>query len=126
MFPGQRCIPVANQQALIANTEGRITSVLMLATSLIDRRQFERRHVVFPVFLAGIATARPDIKVQALEIIKAFEDHGIGQNTYTTRSLLSAVYEEQRKAVLTGGRMEDVNWLTVAQERSLTVLNCGL
>lgn len=76
--------------------------------------------------MAGFATTQPDAKIQALDIIKAFEGTGVGQNTYTMRRLLSAVYEDQRRMANAGRRMEDVDWLAVAKERSLTLVNCGL
>jgi GNAT superfamily N-acetyltransferase len=126
MFLRQRSIPVANQQDLLTDTEQRILSIIALATAQLQARHFHHRHVIFPLFIAGYATTQPDVKIQALDIIKAFEGHGIGQNTFTTRKLLSAVYEEQRKVAESGGRMEDVDWIKVARDRSLTVVNCGL
>ena len=86
----------------------------------------DRRHIIFPLFMAGFATTRPDVKIQALDLVKSYEGTAIGQNTYRTRLLLAAVYEEQRRMANTGGSMEDVDWLTVAKERSLAVVNCGL
>ena len=126
MFYRQRSIPIANQQEVFADTESRIVAIIVLATAQLEARQPERRHVIFPLFVAGFATMQPDLKVQALNIIKAYEGQGIGQNTYTTRRLLTAVYEEQRGVGEAGGRMEDVDWLRVARDRSLTVVNCGL
>ena len=126
MFVRQRSVPIANHQAILADTERRIMSIIALAAAQLEARQLDRRHVVFPLFMAGFATTQPDIKIQALDIIKAYEGTGIGQNTYTTRRLLTAVYEEQRRVVDAGGRLEDVDWLRVARERSLMVVNCGL
>lgn len=126
MFPGQRRIPVANLQEVQADTERRVQAIIDLATAQLEAGQLDRRHVLFPLFMAGFATIRPDAKIQALDIFKAFEGSGIGQNTYRTRRLLSAVYEEQRLMAEAGGRMEDVEWLSVAKERSLTIVNCGL
>lgn len=127
MFYRQRSIPTAQQQELFADTESRIMAIVALAASQLEtRRLAEHRHVIFPLFIAGFATSQPDIKIQALNIVKAYEGMGIGQNTYTTRQLLSAVYEEQRLAVDEGRRMEDVDWITVARNRSLTISNCGL
>ena len=126
MFPGQRIITVANQHETLTDTEHRISSIIALATAQLEAGHLDRRKIVFPVFMAGVATTQSDIKVQALSIIKALETTGIGQNTYRTRQLLTAVYEEQAQTEKVGGRMEDVDWLIVARERSLTVVNCGL
>ena len=126
MFPAQRRIPVANQQELHADTERRAASIIHTAIIQLGAGLLERRHVIFPLFVAGFASTQPDVKIQSLDIIKAYEGTGIGQNTYRTRQLLSAVYEEQRRVAGRGGRMEDVDWLSVANGRSLTVVNCGL
>ena len=126
MFPGQRRIPVANQQDILADTEYRVVSIITLVTTQLESGHLDRRYVIFPLFMAGFATTQPDAKIQALDIIKAFEGTGIGQNTYTTRRLLSALYEAQRRTADAGGRLEDVDWLTIARERSLIVVNCGL
>lgn len=126
MFSGQRRIPVANQLNIHADTEQRVLSIISVATSQLEQGQLDRRHVVFPLFMAGFATTQPDVKIQALDIMKTYEGSGIGQNTYRTRQLLAAIYEEQRRRADEGGRMEDVDWLTIARERSLTALNYGL
>lgn len=126
MFPGQRRIPVANQSDIHADTERRIVSIMSVATAQLHHGQLDRRHIIFPLFMAGFATTQPDIKIRVLDIIKTFEGSGIGQNTYRTRQLLTAVYEEQRRRANEGGSMEGVNWLVVAKERSLMVVNCGL
>jgi hypothetical protein len=101
-------------------------SVVGLVTAQFEAGHLEQRHLIFPLFIAGFATIQPDVKTQALNIMKAFEGQGIGQNTYSTRRHLTAVYEEQRSVVEAGGKMEDVDWLKVAKDRSLTVMNCGL
>lgn len=126
MFPGQRRIPIANFQGLLADTERRVMSIISIATTQLEAAQLDRRHIIFPLFMAGIATTQPDAKIQALDLMKAYEGSGIGQNTYSARRLLTAVFEEQRRVADVGGRIEDVDWVTVARERGLTVLNFGL
>ncbi len=126
MFFRQRSFPIASQQEVFADTKSRVMAIIALAATQLEAGHLERRHVIFPLFIAGFATMQPDLKVQALNIIKAYEGQGLGQNTYTTRRLLTAVYEEQGRVVEAGGRMEDVDWLRVARDRSLTVVNCGL
>ena len=79
---------MANQQAILQDTERRILSIVAFAISQMDDDQLHQRHIVFPLFIAGFATARPDVKVQALDIIKSYEGTGIGQNTSKTQSSL--------------------------------------
>ena len=81
---------------------------------------------MFPLFIAGMASCEQDAKGRAVDLITVFEGKGIGQNTLRTRQLLVAVCEEQNRIVDLGGRMVDVDWLVVARERGLLVLNCGL
>lgn len=127
VFPGQRSIPVASQAEIQADTERRCIAILGMATEYIESNRIQCRHIVFPVLISGIATTQPDAKVQAIDLVRAFEvNGGIGQNTYRTRQLLVAVCEEQRRVVSTGGRMEQVDWMALANERGLRVTNCGL
>lgn len=119
MFPAQH----ATDQA---DTERRAAVILAVASSTLEAGNLAARHVVFPLFIAGCATLQADAKIKVLELIAAFETSGIGKNTARTRGLLKAVYEEQRKAYEEGGSMADVEWLAVARERGLTVVNCGL
>lgn len=127
MFPSQRTIPIAQQANIHADTEHRCRSIIALAEFYLESNTLEHRHVVFPLLIAGVATVQSDLKVRAIELMKAFQRHGgIGQNTYRTRQLLQEVCEEQRAVVTRGGRTEQVDWLTIAKERSLTVVNAGL
>lgn len=127
MFPGQRLIPTANQADIHADTERRCLSILTLAGADLEAGLMERRHVGFPLLMAGVATTQPDAKIQAMNIMTAFQrEGGIGQNTYRTRQLLVAVCEEQRAVVSAGGRMEQVEWQVLAKKRGLSIVNCGL
>lgn len=126
MFPGQRRIPESSQYELQLDTEKCILSIMSIARAQLSSGQLERRHIIFPLFMAGFATTQAEVKVEVLNIMKVYEGHGIGLNTYRTRQLLMAVCDEQMRATNMGGSMEDVDWLTVAKERNLAVLNCWL
>ena len=126
MFPGQSRIPIANYQNMQADTERRVMSIIGIATAQLEAGQVDRRNVIFSLLMAGIATTRSDAKINALDLLQAYESSGIGQNTHTARRLLRAVYDEQSRVANGGGRIEDVDWLSVAKGRGLTVVNCGL
>lgn len=126
MFPGQRLIPIANQSVFAADTAARVSHILTLASSILAKGELDRREVVFPVFMAGFATIDPDAKIRAIDLLKSFEGHGIGQNTSVVRRLLVGVCEEQSRRVEMGRRMEEVEWLRFGRERGLSVVNCGL
>lgn len=131
MFPGQRLVPVPNQSSVAADTEHRCLSIITLATEILNNQHAtdpkSRRRTVFPLFMAGYASSSLDAKRQAINLIRALEaSGGIGQNTYGTRQLLNAVCEEQRHAIGEGRGIESVEWLDVARERGLSIVNCGL
>nr|POE48409.1 hypothetical protein CFP56_71039 [Quercus suber] len=132
MFPKQRLLPIADERSIIADTERRCAGILTLAAAnmLSDQERpdyYSRRRIVFPIFMAGIATSSPTTKRQALDLLKRLERHGaIGQNTCYTRQLLVAVAEAQERAQQQGMAVESVEWLNVAQEKGLNVVNCGL
>lgn len=126
MFPSQSLIPTANQAAVHADTNIRVSHILTLTMSIFANGGLDRREVVFPIFMAGVATTNPNAKGKAIELLKSYEGHGIGQNTSVVRRLLVAVCEEQNRRVAAGRRMEEVEWLRVGRERGLSVVNCGL
>lgn len=122
MFPAQRRI--ASTPDLQPDTERRVLSILSLVSTILDHAS--ARHVIFPLFVAGIGTLSPDAKIKTLELLAALEGSGIGRNTARTRGLLKVVFEEQRRAYEGGGSAGEVEWLGVARERGLGVVNCGL
>ena len=127
MFPGQRrANNTSSTDTSSTDSERRVLSILAVASATLESGNLAARHVVFPLFIAGCATLSADAKVKALELVQAFEAGAIGRNTARTRGLLKAIYEEQRRASMDGGRAEDVEWLAVARERGLMLVNCGL
>lgn len=126
MFPGQGLIPTANQAAFQTDTGTRVSNILTLAMSIFANGELDRREVVFPIFMAGVATNNPNAKAKAMDLLKSYDGHGIGQNTSVVRKLLGAVCEEQRRRVAAGRRMEEVEWLRFGRERGMSVVNCGL
>ena len=126
MFPSQSLIPTANQAAFLADTGTRVSNILTLAMSIFANGELDRREVVFPIFMAGVATNNPNAKAKAMDLLKSYDGHGIGQNTSVVRKLLGAVCEEQRRRVAAGRRMEEVEWLRFGRERGMSVVNCGL
>lgn len=126
MYPGQRLIQSMNQPNLVADTEARVDVILSVASHIAQEQAWDQRHIIFPIFMAGFATKQSDSKVRAIELIRLFEGSGIGQNTSTTRKLLTAVCEEQAQSIAAHRSMEEVDWLCVLGDRGLRVSNCGL
>jgi hypothetical protein len=126
MFPGQGLIPSANQAAFAADTGTRVSHIFTLTMSIIANGDLDRREVVFPVFIAGVATNNPNAKARAIDLLKTLEGHGIGQNTSVVRRLLEGVYAEQNRRVAAGRCMEEVDWLRFGRDRGMSVVHCGL
>lgn len=117
---------MANAQALSTDLERRVSHILAIATHMLASGAVERRSIVLPIFIAGFATTVADAKLRAIDLIKGIERAGIGHNTSVTRQLLIAVCEEQGRRASSGGRLEEIDWLSVGRDRGLHVVNCGL
>jgi len=126
MFPSQRTLPSANKTALAADTETRVSHILILAQHILEIGDLARREVVFPCFMAGFATADHRTKGVFVSLLRAFEGYGIGQNSGVVRKLLVGVCEEQRRGTESGRGLEGVEWLRWGRERGMSVVNCGL
>jgi hypothetical protein len=126
MFPGQGLIPTANQAAFAADTGTRVSHILTLTVSILANGDLDRRELVFPIFISGVASNNHNAKAKAIDLLKTLEGHGIGQNTSVVRRLLVGVCEEQNRRVSAGRRMEEVDWLRFGRDRGMSVVNCGL
>ncbi|MCJ1401685.1 hypothetical protein MMC11_004902 [Xylographa trunciseda] len=114
-------------------SSGYLEEVSQCASEIIDvvsetvrRRQFEHGFVVFPLFLAGIATSSAPDKMLAHELMRAMEQESVGNNKRATRKLLEAVYEAQNARRMVVGHSLDVDWIQVMTESKLDVINFGL
>lgn len=106
MYPDQLSMsgPETKAQVEICATE-----ILQIAGMIIDRKRFEFRYIVFPVFLAGFASKNTMEKSIAVELIKNLEKTSYGMSTQNTRRLLLSVYQKQQNEVFRTGRTS-VNW----------------
>ncbi|CAK3843147.1 Proteasome component ECM29 [Lecanosticta acicola] len=117
LFPSQSLIPSYHAAQ---DTPSRIASILSLTSPPVNNNNttttLPRNTSTFALFIAGIAAPDAATKRLCIDGITAFEGRGIGQNTYRTRRLLSAVVEERREG----------EWVGFSRERGLGVLSCGL
>ena len=121
MFPSQLRVPSFTQSALSTDTESRAAQILTLATSILNAGDLARREIVFPCFIAGIATTNFDRKREFVSLLRRCEGSGIGQNTSVVRKLLAGVCEEQGRRGVGG-----VEWMEWGRGRGWSVVNCGL
>ncbi|MCJ1317526.1 hypothetical protein MMC15_002851 [Xylographa vitiligo] len=102
------------------------SEIIDVVSGTVRRRQFEHGFVVFPLFLAGIATSSAEDKTLAHELMKEMEQESVGNNKRATRKLLEAVYEAQNARQMVVGHPLDVDWIQVMTEKKLHVINFGL
>ena len=121
MFPSQLRLPSFTQSTLSTDTESRAAQILTLATSILNAGDLARREIVFPCFIAGIATTNFDRKREFVSLLRRCEGSGIGQNTSVVRKLLAGVCEEQGRRGVGG-----VEWMEWGRGRGWSVVNCGL
>ncbi|TKA69613.1 hypothetical protein B0A49_05430 [Cryomyces minteri] len=106
--------------------EQLVSEVLELARTTVEAEHFERRFVVFPLFLAGFATSHPEKKRLAMELLVAMEPTSVGKNTAASRELLQTVYDLQRQSLMAVGHSLAVDWIDVMTEHGMHVVNFGL
>ena len=123
MWPSQRLDTGPEYDAEIAQC---VSEVLRIGDRVVSSEQFHLRFVVFPLFMAGIASTDGNEKMLALELISSMEKDSIGRNTTATRHALQIVYEQQTQRFMHTGQSLDVNWNDTMLEHGLQVVNFGL
>ena len=103
-----------------------VRTILQLGDEITTNGIDERKFMVFPVFIAGIATRVPDDRKLALKILSFLERNSIGKVMVATRRILQIVYEEQREVELQGGHPMDVDWVTTVARRGLQMIDARL
>ncbi|TKX27599.1 transcription factor-like protein 1 [Elsinoe australis] len=122
MFPEQKRIDPTH----IADCARYCTIILTMAKGAASRGVFANHHLVFPVFLAGISTGIASERDLARVLLAGFEVTGIGSNARTTRKFFEKVLKEQNDARTSGGSAADVDWIELAREDGLNLINMGL
>ena len=102
------------------------SEIIDVVSDTVRRGHFEHGFVVFPLFLAGIATSSAADKMLAHELMRAMEHESVGNNKRATRKLLEAVFEAQNARQMVVGHSLDVDWIQVMTESKLHVINFGL
>lgn len=101
--------------------------ILQVSQAIMANDSNSSRFLVFPLFMAGFASAVDREKMLVIDMIQQMEQGCIvGRNTRATRKALEAIYEQQHAKFMHNGHSLDVDWLQVMAERGLTVVNFGL
>ena len=97
-----------------------------LAREISEQGFIERKFMVFPLFMAGIASKAEYEQEQVLKLISAFERQAIGKVMAATRHLLGIVIETQRASVMMGMDAFAVDWINTVSERGLQMIDARL
>lgn len=100
--------------------------VLAKASVIISSGATAQNYVIFPVFLAGVASSNDRDKNRAIGLIRAMERTGISRNACRSRQLLEVICVEQRRLVKCGGSAAELDWISYSSEIGLRSVNMGL
>ena len=123
MWPSQRLDTGLEYDGEMAEC---VSEVLRIGERIVSAEQYHLRFIIFPLFMAGVASTDGNEKLLALELIMSMEKESVGRNTTATRHALQIVYEQQTKRFMHTGQSLDVNWSDSMLEQGLQVVNFGL
>jgi hypothetical protein len=123
MWPGQ-CL--ATERLTDEEIEPHATVILQVAERIVRADRLDMRFIVFPLFMAGIASSSEGQKLMAMKLLSSMEQGGIGRNASTIRQLLQIVYDQQTLHSMMTEAPFDVNWVELMAEYGLDVVNFGL
>ena len=103
-----------------------VREIIELAREIISNGHLERKYIVFPLFMAGIAATSAVDREQALEFLGIMEQDSVGRNMGATKNLLNAVYEKQKEGFIRVGYALDVDWIQIVRDRGLQIVSCRL
>lgn len=98
--------------------------VLERTNAMLNRGEFARRLVVFPLFLAGFFSVVPTEKARAHDLLRLLERASIGNNSRATRRWLQRLFGDQDMAQQMGMPLA-VDWIQKIQEQDFCIVHCG-
>lgn len=123
MWPSQRLDTGPHYDLEIAHS---VSEILRIGDRVISNQQHHLRFIIFPLFMAGVASTDGNEKRFALELMSSMEKESIGSNTTATRHALQIIYEQQNRRFMHTGQSLDVFWSDSMLEHGLQVVNFGL
>lgn len=123
MWPGQSMETSPNFDV---ETAAASQQILHIAQTSLHAYSYSSRFLVFPLFMAGVASTVGSQKVLAADLIQQIEREAIGRNIKATRRALETIYERQNQHFMHIGHSLNVDWLQVMLEEGLAVVNFGL
>lgn len=98
--------------------------ILERVNNMLNRGEFARRLIVFPLFLAGFFSAMPLEKARAHDLLRLMERASIGNNSRATRRWLQRLFGDQDMAQQAGVPLA-VDWIQKIQEQDFCIVHCG-
>lgn len=123
MWSGQRMDTSPDFDTEITTAAAQI---LHLAQAAVTSNHYNSRFLVFPLFMAGVASTDGYQMMQSLQCIQTLEEGALGRNMATTRKALKTIYDSQNEQFMQNGHSLNVDWLQIMHEHGLTVVNFGL
>lgn len=81
--------------------------------------------LVFPLFMAGIASTDVSDKVWVLDTLTRAGDHTVGRNCSVIKAALQTVYQQQNAATMLGSTSSSVVWQDILCEFGVQVALFG-
>ena len=125
MWPNQR-LDSGPQPEPIPEMSQSASNILKLADEISSHGFIERKFMVFPLFMAGIATHKAPDHQEVIRLLVAFEKHSIGKAMVATRQILEVVYEKQREVRMLGANPLMVDWVDTVAQRGLQMIDARL
>lgn len=121
MYPGQ----LLSDATLAPKVALQCRFVIALAHGIVDDTLYARTPLPFALFLAGVCSPEAELKSAIMRFYDRYDGASIGRNPAKAKALLDAVIEEQQGAMLQGNRAEEVDWIIVAKQHGLELIDFG-
>ncbi|KAF5878013.1 uncharacterized protein Bfra_000179 [Botrytis fragariae] len=123
MYQGQSLVLAAEVGEQLSTCAREI---ILITEMMINLGCLEFRFIVFPIFMAGMASRVKEEKQSALEFLRRLEETSFGSNTNTTRKLLASIIEKQEEAIAQTGNHLCVSWIEELELSGLQLIMVGL
>ena len=120
MWPHQRLDMGAET---IPELSQSVSEILQLGREITASGFNQRKFMVFPLFMAGVATLNPSDQQLAVKLLNVFEHNSIGKAMIATRQILEIVYQKQREAIMHGAHPLMVDWVNTVADRGLQMVD---
>ncbi|TGO21251.1 hypothetical protein BPAE_0231g00110 [Botrytis paeoniae] len=123
MYQGQSLILAAEVEEQLSSCAREI---ILITKTMIDLGCLGARFIVFPIFMAGMASRVKEEKQSALEFLRKLEKTSFGSNTNTTRKLLASIIEKQEIVIAQTGNHLCVSWIEELESSGQQLIMVGL